>query len=400
VVAHFGHHVIGALLNPMMPFIRSDLKLDYTQAGVVISAFSITTGISQLPAGWLADRLGARLMVLLGVSGVAVAGLLVGLSHSYFTLIAFLVVAALFGGGYHPAASAAIATVVPLEKRGRSLGLHLIGGSSSFWAVPLIAAPIAVIWGWRGPYVIFAIPVFFLGITLYRVIGRQTKAAIRTSQPIAKSTASGVTRIQWQILAPFLLMSIATGTMTQSIAAYYALYLVDHFSLSAQTAAMFMAIQPGVVVFTAPLAGYLADRFGSILLVTSASLLSGPVLFAMSIVPNVALFVILLVLMGVVTTTRSPGSESFINSNVPSHRRSTILGIYFFAGSEMSALLTPFMGYLMDTRGFGAAFTIAGASVMMIAIICVFLIWRANRRLKASENSYVLMTGHEKEKKS
>lgn len=387
VVAHFGHHVIGALLNPMMPFIRSDLKLDYTEAGMVISAFSITAGISQLPAGWLADRLSARLMILVGVSGVAVAGLLAGFSNSYLTLIASLVVAALFGGGYHPAASAAIATFVPIEKRGRSLGLHLIGGSSSNWVVPLIASPIAVIWGWRGSYITFAIPVFFLGIMLYRIIGRRTNIANRTSQPIAKSTVSEVIRIRWQIMAPFLFLSITTGTLTQSIAAYYSLYLVDHFSLSAPTAALFMAIQPGIVILTAPLAGYLADRFGSILLMASASLLLGPVLLAMRIVPNVAWFVALLVLMGVVITIRSPSSESFINTNVPSHRRSTILGIYFFAGSEMSALLTPFMGYLMDTRGFGAAFTIAGTTSTLVALICIFLIWSTNRRLKASENS-------------
>ena len=37
LVAHFGHHVVGAMLNPFMPMIRDELSLNYTQAGVAYS---------------------------------------------------------------------------------------------------------------------------------------------------------------------------------------------------------------------------------------------------------------------------------------------------------------------------------------------------------------------------
>ena len=72
-----------------MPMIRNDFGLSYAQAGVLMSAFSLSSGISQLPSGWLADRFGPRLMVLLSVTGVAVAGLLIGFSHSYVALVVF-----------------------------------------------------------------------------------------------------------------------------------------------------------------------------------------------------------------------------------------------------------------------------------------------------------------------
>ena len=269
VVAHFGYHVTGAMLNPLMPMIRTELGLNYTQAGVVISAFSVTSGIAQLPAGWLADRFGARLMVLLSVSGVAVAGLMVGLSSSYEALIAFLVVAALMGGGYHPSAAAAISSFVPAERRGRALGLHLIGGSSTFWIVPLIAAPIAAAWSWRGPYITLTIPVIALGVALYYLMGRQARIAPPLAQKAAME-GGPTARIQWSVLAPFLVMSIATGTLTNSVGAYYSLYLVDHFGLTAPSAALLMAIMPAVGAFAAPLGGYLSDRFGSIRVLTVA----------------------------------------------------------------------------------------------------------------------------------
>ncbi|MEE8418983.1 MAG: MFS transporter, partial [Dehalococcoidales bacterium] len=103
ILAHFSHHGIGAMLRPLMPMIRTDLGLNLTQAGYIWSAFSLTNGLSQLPAGWVADRFGVRLMVLLGVTGVAVAGFFIGFSNSLQTLIIFLVISSLMGGGYHPA---------------------------------------------------------------------------------------------------------------------------------------------------------------------------------------------------------------------------------------------------------------------------------------------------------
>ncbi len=68
---------------PLIPFIRSAFDLDYTQSGLVISAFTLACGIGQLPAGWLADRIEPRKLLTVGISGVALAGILVGLSQTY-----------------------------------------------------------------------------------------------------------------------------------------------------------------------------------------------------------------------------------------------------------------------------------------------------------------------------
>ena len=195
ILAHFGHHVVGASLRPLMPMIRTDLKLNYAQSGVVLSAFAITSGISQLPAGWLADRFGVRLAVFLSISGVAVAGLMIGLSNSYVALIAFLVLAAILGGGYHPAASAAVSASVAPENRGKALGIHLIGGSSAFWVVPLLAAPIAVAWGWRSSFVVLSIPTIILGVVLYILISRRTR--VQRNEPQTGENGLPALPAQW-----------------------------------------------------------------------------------------------------------------------------------------------------------------------------------------------------------
>ena len=102
VLAHFGHHLVSALLVPLLPFIRDDLSLDYTQTGWLVSAFTLAYGISQLPAGWIADRIGRRVVITIGIVGGALTGLIIGLSTTYIMMIVFLVLMGIAGGGYHP----------------------------------------------------------------------------------------------------------------------------------------------------------------------------------------------------------------------------------------------------------------------------------------------------------
>ncbi len=369
-----------------MPMIRTDFDLSYTETGVVISAFAITSGVSQLPAGWLADRFGPRVMVALGVSGVAIAGLMIGFSQSYLALIVFLVLAAIMGGGYHPASATAISTTVPSEHRGRALGIHLIGGSSSFWVVPLLAAPIAVAWGWRGSYVTLSIPTIILGIVLFILISRRTQitGTEHKASDVEVSRTQG--RIRWRQMLPLLVMSVVTGTMIQSVAAYLSLYAVDQLGVAEVIAAMLVSITPATALFAAPLGGYLSDRFGGAPVLVTVSLLAIPIIYFLGMASNVITLVGVMIVMGIVSFIRMPTSEAYIIGNTPEHRRSTMLGFYFFAGAEVTGLLTPVMGNLIDRFGFYRSFTIASITLSVVTTLCLLFLWR-NRALTDNPGS-------------
>lgn len=360
-----------------MPMIRTDLSLSYTQVGIVISAFAITSGISQLPGGWLADRLGVRAIVMIGVSGMSVGGLMIGFSQSYVGLIIFLVFAAALGGGYHPASVATISASVPPERRGWALGLHSIGGSASFWVVPLLAAPIAVAWGWRSSYIMLTIPTILLGIALFILIGKRKQSRSSTeSQMIGTEVTDTPVRIRWRQLLPFLVMSVTTVTIIQSIVAYLSLYAVDDLGVTESTAAMLVAIMPAVGFFAAPLGGFLSDRFGGIRVLVTISLLSIPLIYLLGVASNVPALVIVLVAIGIVAFIRKPTSEAYIFGHTPKGRRSTILGLYFFGGMAASGLLTPIMGNLIDRFGFQKSFTIASAVQAVVTVVCSLFLWK------------------------
>ena len=108
----------------------------------------------------------------------------------------------------------------------------------------------------------------------------------------------------------------------------------------------------------------------------AVSFLSIPLVYLLGVASNVPALAALMVVIGIVSNTRTPTSESYIAGNTPERRRATVLGLYFFAGTEVSALLTPVMGNLIDRFGFSDSFAIAGITMASIVVVCFLFLWR------------------------
>jgi len=265
---------------------------------------------------------------------------------------------------------------VPPEYRGRAFGVHFVGGSSAFWVIPLLAAPIAVALGWRGAYLTLSIPTIVLGILLYSLIGSRIKSQASEPQEIENEATAQPAHVPWQKLVPFILISVTAGTIIRSVSAYLSLYAVDNLGVSEVAAAMLMAIAPAVGFIAAPVGGYLSDRFGSMTVLLVTSYLGIPFIYLLGIASSATTLAAIMVAIGIVSSMRMPTSESYITGNTPEHRRATILGLYFFAGTEAFGLLTPVIGNLIDRVGFHSTFTIASAVMGAVVIVCSLFLWK------------------------
>ncbi len=375
MLAHFAHHLVTALPVPLLPLIRDEFALDYTQAGLVTSVFNLSYGISQLPAGWLADRIGPRILITISICGVALAGLLVGLSQTYIMLIVLLAVMGVAGGGYHPSAAPTISASVEPKNRGRALGFHLIGGGGSFFLAPLIAAAIAATWGWRGPFIGLAVPTMMFGIIFYVLLGRQTKMSSTQQATTHHHDKTPSPPGYLRRLVMFMILSTFTQAVTSSTIAFIPLFLVDHFSVGEGTAAAFLSIIYSAGLWASPLGGYLSDRLGRVPVTLATCLITGPIIYLLYLVSYSLGIGALLLIIGIVMYIRMPASEAYIIGQAPERHRSMIYGIYYSAGMEGSAILTPVMGSLIDRFGFYSSFTIAGIAVVVIALICSVFLW-------------------------
>jgi FSR family fosmidomycin resistance protein-like MFS transporter len=359
---------------PLLPFIRDEFNLDYTRSAFVTSSFSISNAFGQLPAGWLADRVGPRILITVGIFGVAVAGILVGLSQTYIMLLVFLVVMGLLGGGYHPAATPLISMSVEQKMRGRALGFHLIGGNASFFVAPLIAAAIAGAWSWRGSFIGLAVPTAIFGIIFYLFLSRLPgmsggRGVARRFAEEAPPAPGNVRR-----LVAFLTMTVLGGGAGMSIIAFISLYIVDKFGASEQTAASMLSIVYSAGLWAGPLGGYLSDRIGRVPVIVATGVFGGIFIYLLKFAPWGLGFGAVLLFMGISNTARLPVAEAFIIDQTTVNNRSMIYGIYYFTMGGTGAVFAPIMGYIIDNWGYDTCFNIAAAASVVVTLACaVFL---------------------------
>lgn len=375
VLAHFAHHLLTALPAPLLPLIRDNFALDYTKAGLVLSVFNLSYGIGQLPAGWLADRISPRILITVGICGMALAGFLVGLSQTYIMLLVFMGLMGVAGGGYHPSATPLVSASVEPKNQGRALGFHTIGGGGSFFIAPLLAAAIATAWGWRGSFIGLAIPTAAFGIIFYVLMSRRMATGKSQQEITARQDKLPPLPGRVRRLVAFMVLSTFTQALLFSLIAFIPLFMVDHFGISAEAAAALLSVIYSAGLWAGPLGGYLADRWGKIPVMLVICLITGPAIYLLNVLPYGIGFGALLLTIGMVMYVRMPVSEAYIVNHTSARRRSTILGLYYFSSMEAGGILVPIMGFIIDRFGFYYNFTLTGIVMLAVTLICSVFLW-------------------------
>ncbi|MFC1840191.1 nitrate/nitrite transporter [Thermodesulfobacteriota bacterium] len=378
VLAHAAHHLMTALHQPMLPYMQQEFKLNYSKAAAITSAFSISGGASQLPSGWLADRMGPTILITMGIVGVAIGGLFVGLSQNYIILLLALIFMGLMSGGYHPASTPLISMSVPPHQRGRAIGVHLIGGTGTFFITPMIAAAIAGVWGWRGVYLTLAIPSAILGTLFFFYLNKRYGKAqveeMKRKQTEERPPQPGYKRRLWA----FMIMMVIGGGAGATVHSFLSLYTVDVLGATNKQGAMVLSWIFVSGMYGAPLGGYISDKIGSAKVIITTDILGGLMIFGLVWVQEYGMaFKMVLFMLGLIHAIRFPTAEVFIMGQSPAKHRSTIYGIYYSTMQYTGAIFAPIMGYFIDVYGFHTMFTFSAYAVTAVAFITAFFIYDA-----------------------
>src|SRR5437868_13010432 len=134
--AHFVSHCYITLLAPLFVFIKEDYALSYTDLGLAFTAFNVASTLLQTPAGFLVDRLSARLLIIAGLLLGAAAFAIAGLVNSFWVFVAMFAVAGIGNTVYHPADYSLLSRHVPPERSGRVFSYHTFSGMIGNAAAP------------------------------------------------------------------------------------------------------------------------------------------------------------------------------------------------------------------------------------------------------------------------
>jgi MFS transporter, FSR family, fosmidomycin resistance protein len=198
--AHFVSHYYTILLAPLLPFVRADYGVTYTQIGFAFAAFNIVSALLQTPAGFLVDRLGARVLLIAGLLIGAGAFIAAGLIDSFWVLVAMFAVAGLGNTVYHPADYALLSQHVPAERIGQAFSVHTFAGMLGSTMAPASLLFMQAMWGWRAAFVGAGV----LGVAVAVVLMSVREGAAQTASP--RKTAE-TSEASWRVLlsAPILL---------------------------------------------------------------------------------------------------------------------------------------------------------------------------------------------------
>jgi len=139
--------------------IKNDQGITPDQYAWLLSAFFWAYALFQIPAGWLGDRYGARLVLSAYLFWWSACTGLMGLASGFAALLALRLGCGIFEAGAYPLASGVIKAWVPSRERGLASGLVAVGGRLGGAIAPVLTATIASATadGWRLPFVIYGV---------------------------------------------------------------------------------------------------------------------------------------------------------------------------------------------------------------------------------------------------
>lgn len=367
--AHFSHHVSNSLLTPLLPVIRDSFALSYAQSGLLVSAFSLSLGLSNAPIGALADKVGSRPVIVWGLVLTGLISAAVAFATEYWHLLVLLVVMGLIAGSYHAPAAALLARAFPDKSRGAAMGFHITGGHLSFFAVPL-SASFLVQWtgAWSTPYLWLAWAPILTGAMIGFLLPSQPEPKRGATDRLAVFREL---RTVLETVGPLVSTSILFQMAYAAMLAFMTLYFVDVKGMSAFTAGALFGVPHLVGLVGAPLGGYLSDRLGRKTVIMTGMGLMGPSVWALTVIPN-ELVVLPLVAIGLAAAMRMTVTEVLVMDSAPDHRRATVMGSYHMLTQELGGFAAPVLGAVAGAIGIGAAF--GGLALFLAAASAVVLV--------------------------
>jgi len=374
-------------LSPVAPILSKELQLSDFQLGLVLSGFLWTYAFLQPVAGWLTDRLGAKLSMLLGVLGTSVLTVLTGFVNSFLALFSLRVaLGATQAPNFVSGAKVTSSEWYEPDQRARATSIWIAGGRLG----PVLAFPFAawlgVSYGW--PWVFHITGAIGLAWCLAWFIGfrdnpkRTKESRPRERIPLRESLAI--------VLSP-LGLGLALSSFGMGYIAYYLnlwlpTYLVREQGFTVLSAGMFASLPLICAVITLILVGgfisdYLVKRGASPVglrrrLFTFGLTTIAVMLFVTAYAPDPYVALAALSVAGAALGFSTPSLWVALVEAVPKKVTGTMGGIQNFGGNLAGIVVSVVTGYILEvTKSFFFAL-LAGSGVALLGAVSAAVLIR------------------------
>lgn len=370
-----------------------DAGLSNLEAFAANAFFTLGQVIFEVPTGIIADSFGRKISYMLGTITLSFSTLLYLLAwqlHSPFW--AWVITSMLLGLGFTFFSGATEAWLVDALKFTKFKGSlesvfakGQITGGIAMLTGSVAGGYIAQVTNLGVPYILRAGILglnFIVAFAFMKDLGfnpKRTKNALKDMKKIfTNSIDLGLRKpsIRWMMLeAPF---SVGVS--------FYAFYAMQPFLLKLYgdphaygIAGLAAAIVAGAQIaggFLVPFVNKLFKRRTSVLLTIVS--INSLILILVSFASSFPLAIMLLVIWGLVFAIRMPVRQAYLNEQIPSAQRATVLSFDSLMGSSGGVVIQPILGKVADAYSYSASY-LAGAAFQIISIPFILLARRTRK---------------------
>jgi sugar phosphate permease len=256
VLCQIAHFLTFAAIPLLLPLIREDMKINFTQAGALSAAGMLSYALAQIPSGYLSDRFGPRRLFFIGLLGWSVLSLIFGLVHAFWLALTILGVAGAFRALLFAPGLALLASWFPPQRRATAMSLFLLGGAGGSILLSLAGPLLAERYGWRATFIGFAV----LGVGtafLYGVFARD-RPLLQTRKPISALDLVEIARFPILLVCSWL--QFVRFTVVMGFNFWLPSFLVADRGFSLPAAGLVMAMSAALSAPSNTLGAYVSDR--------------------------------------------------------------------------------------------------------------------------------------------